>query len=127
MAALSVDTQFTGDGGPGRTIWQSSTDTVVTTAFFGFGDTTDHFKLQGLGQVCSLGDAMVGDVPAAFPDVQSFSIRNASGPQVSNPNNDIRTADRRAGEINATYGPFTTAASVTASWAVISAACNANH
>jgi hypothetical protein len=61
---------------------------------------------------------------AAFPDVRWFSIRNASDPQISNPNHDIRAAHREAAEIYAIYGPFTTAASVIATWAVIDAARN---
>ena len=110
-----------GGAGTGPTIWHSRTGAVVTTDFFAFDDSTDHYKLQGLGQVCDMGDAMVGAALSAFPDVRWFSIRNASDPQISNPGNDIRAANHQAGEIYAKYGPFTTAASAIATWAVIDA------
>ena len=41
-------------------IWSAATDAIVTTDFFGFDDSTNHYKLQGLGQACDMGDAMVG-------------------------------------------------------------------
>ena len=37
-----------------------STDAIVTTDCFAFDDSTDYYKLQGLGRVCEMGDAMVG-------------------------------------------------------------------
>jgi uridine phosphorylase len=33
---------------------------VVTTDFFGFDTSNDHYKLQGLGDVCEMGDAILG-------------------------------------------------------------------
>src|SRR5579862_8392231 len=42
-------------------IWSAATDTIVTTDVFAFDDSTDHYKLQGLGQMCEMGDAMVAD------------------------------------------------------------------
>jgi hypothetical protein len=33
---------------------------VVTTDFFGFDTSDDHFKLQGLGDVSEMGDAVLG-------------------------------------------------------------------
>ena len=106
-------------------IWNAPTDAIVTTDFFGFDDSTDHYKLQGDGaRVCDMGDAMVADALAEMSQVTWFSIRNASDPQIPNPNNDIRAAQEQAGQIYARYGAFTTAASAIASWAVIDAACN---
>lgn len=107
------------------TIWAAADDTVVTTDFFGFDDSTDHYKLQGSGaRACDMGDAMVGDALQQVPGIRWYAIRNASDPQIPNPSNDIEAAKQQAGEIYTKYGAFTTAASVIATWAVIDAACN---
>ena len=54
-----------------------------------------------------------------FPSLSWYSIRNASDPQIANPEKNIKTASRQAAEIYAKYGGLTTAASVIATWAVI--------
>jgi nucleoside phosphorylase len=105
---------------PVPNIWHGADDLVVTTDFFGFDDTTDHYKLEGLGRVCEMGDAMVAQALQSSPNVQWYSIRNASDPQIQNPNNNIEAAKKQAGEIYTKYGAFTTAGSVIATWAVLS-------
>jgi hypothetical protein len=50
------------------------------------------------------------------------AIRNASDPQIPNPENNIQKADEEAAQIYAKYGGLTTAASVITTWAVIRAA-----
>jgi hypothetical protein len=102
-------------------IWDTSADSIVTTDFFGFDDSTDHYRLQGLGQVCDMADAMVGNALQPFAAVKWHAIRNASDPQISNPSGDMEQAKQAAGQIYAKYGVFTTAASVIATWAVIQA------
>jgi len=104
-------------------IWSSATDTIVTTDFFGFDDSTDHYKLQAAGhRACDMGDAMVGQSLQTHHGLKWFAIRNASDPQMPNPNNYIQAAEQQAGVIYSKYGAFTTAASVIATWAVISVA-----
>jgi len=93
--------------------------TIVTTDFFGFDDSTDYYKLQGLGQACEMGDAMVGQTLAQLPAIKWYAIRNASDPQIPNPTNNISQAKKQAEQIYAQYGGLTTAASVIASWAVV--------
>ena len=105
-------------------IWASSQDTIVTTDFFGFDDSTNYYKLQGLGQVCDMGDAMVGMALQQFSNTKWFAIRNASDPQISNPNHNIQEASKQMSEIYSQYGALTTAASVIATWAVINAIIN---
>ena len=106
-------------------IWASRDDTIVTTDFFGFDDSTNHYHLQGVGaRACDMGDAMVGDAMLETPSTKWYSIRNASDPQIANPSNNIEAAKQAAGEIYVKYGAFTTAASVIATWAIIDAACN---
>ena len=102
-------------------MWDTAADTIVTTDFFGFDDSTDYYKLQGLGQACDMGDAMVGNALQQFQNLKWHAIRNASDPQIPNPTNDIENAKQEAGQIYAKYGAFTTAASVIATWAVIQA------
>ncbi len=92
----------------------------MTTDFFGFDDSTDHYKLQGLGRVCEMGDAMVAQALESFPKVKWFAIRNASDPQIANPNGNMEEANKSAGDIYTKYGAFTTAGSAVASWAVLS-------
>ena len=107
---------------PGRAqpkIWSGASATIVTTDLFAF-DTSSNtpFKIQGLGQTCDMGDAMVGQVMQQFPHINWYAIRNASDPQI--PAGPIPTpsgpaykaADKEAGDIYTEYGPFTTAASV---------------
>jgi nucleoside phosphorylase len=102
-------------------LWDTTKDTIVTTDFFGFDDSTDYYKLQGLGQACDMGDAMIGNALQEFPDVKWHAIRNASDPQIPNPSGNIEQAKQEAGQIYAKYGAFTTAASVIATWAVVQA------
>jgi nucleoside phosphorylase len=102
-------------------MWDTAQDAIVTTDFFGFDDSTDYYKLQGLGQACDMGDAMVGNALQQFANVKWHAIRNASDPQIPNPTGNIENAKQEAGQIYAKYGAFTTAASVIATWAVIQA------
>ncbi|HMF37255.1 MAG TPA: hypothetical protein VKF17_11470 [Isosphaeraceae bacterium] len=111
-------------GAPTPKIWHRKADAIVTTDFFGFDDSTDHFGLQGLGRVCEMGDAMVAQALQAFPAVKWYAIRNASDPQIANPSGDMKAANKDAGQIYTKYGPFTTAGSAIATWAVIDALLN---
>lgn len=121
-ALTSVNAARVTGGRPVPKMWSAATDAVVTTDFFGFDDSTDHFKLQGKGRVCDMGDAMVGQIASARHGLRWYAIRNASDPQIPNPNHDLDEASRQAGEIYSRFGAFTTAASVIATWAVIHSA-----
>ena len=124
-ALTNVNAAKTPNARPTPKIWSAPTDTIVTTDFFGFDDSTDYYKLQGAGhRACDMGDAMVGQAMQTQSNLKWFAIRNASDPQMPNPNHDIEAANKAAAEIYAKYGAFTTAASVIASWAVIDAIIN---
>jgi Phosphorylase superfamily len=99
--------------------FSAANDTIVTTDFFAFDDSSNHFGLQGLGQACDMGDAMVARALQTFPHIQWYAIRNASDPQISNPSDDIKTAGEEAAKIYGRYGGLTTAASVIAAWSII--------
>jgi hypothetical protein len=103
-------------------VFSAATDAVVTTDFFAFDDSTDYYKLQGLGRACDMGDAMVGNALQGLRQISWYSIRNASDPQIPNPDNNISQASKEAANIYASYGALTTAASLIATWAVIHAA-----
>lgn len=105
-------------------IWSGGSTAIVTTDFFGFDDSTDHYGLQDLGQACDMGDAMVANALQPFSDICFYAIRNASDPQIPNPSNDIKAAKKQAGVIYSEYGALTTAASAIATWAVIDASIN---
>lgn len=105
-------------------MWTDAKSIIVTTDFFGFDGSTDYYKLQGLGRVCDMGDAMVASALQPFTETQFFAIRNASDPQIPNPNNNIEDAKKQSAQIYAKYGALTTAASVIATWAVIDTIIN---
>jgi hypothetical protein len=120
-ALIKVNAARVVGGNPTPKMWSAPQDTIVTTDFFGFDDSTDYYKLQGLGQCCDMGDAMVGNALQQFPKLTWHAIRNASDPQIPNPENNIEKAAADSTEIYSKDGVFTTAASVIATWAVIQA------
>jgi len=67
---------------------------------------------------------MVGHAMQDCPGVDWYAVRNASDPQIANPDNNIKAADHKAGLIYTEWGAFTTAASAIASWAIIDARFN---
>ncbi len=107
---------------PHPQFFSAASDAVVTTDFFAFDDSTNHYGLQGLGQACDMGDAMVARAMQGVANMQWYSIRNASDPQIPNPTNDIEAAAKQAAAIYGRYGGLTTAASAIAAWAIIQAA-----
>jgi hypothetical protein len=87
-------------------------------------DTSDNdpYHLQGLGQACDMGDAMVGQVMKQFTGISWYAIRNASDPQMPvPPDAPYKNPGDESDYIYATYGGITSAASVIASWAVVAA------
>lgn len=103
-------------------IFSARSDAVVTTDALTFDDPTNHFGLQGLGRMCEMGDAMVGNALQAFPDTTWHSVRSVSDPQIPNLATDIATAGEQAVQTFSKYGGLTIAASVIAVWAIIRAA-----
>jgi len=90
--------------------------------FFAFDDSTNNYKLQGLGSTVEMGDAVLGLViqglGAAAP--RWTAIRNASDPQIDG---SMSLADQKktAAQIYEKYGFWTTVCSAIATWAVIAA------
>lgn len=93
---------------------------VVSTDTFAFDDSTDHFGLQQLGKCCDMGDATLGLALEGVASAPAWvSIRNASDPQIPNPENNMNEAKRDAEAIYGEYQCVTTAGSVIATWATI--------
>jgi len=97
---------------------------VVTTDFFAYDDSADTYHLQALGNVCEMGDAVLGLVLGGSKTApnpagpQWVAIRNASDGQMD-ATLPKKERDAKAGQIYMRYGIYTTAGSVLASWAVI--------
>jgi hypothetical protein len=104
---------------PTPQIFSAATDAIVTTDFYAFDDSTDHYGLEGLGRACDMGDAMVANALKPISGLAWHAIRNASDPQIPNPSNNIEEAAKQAALIYARYGGLTTAGSLIATWAVI--------
>jgi nucleoside phosphorylase len=93
---------------------------VVSTDTFAFDDSTDHFGLQKLGKCCDMGDATLGLALSEVSNAPAWvAIRNASDPQIPNPDNSLDKAKQVAESIYGEYQCITTAGSVIATWAAI--------
>jgi len=96
-------------------------DAVLTTDFFGFDTSSDHFHLQGLGSVSEMGDAILGlvaqNLGAAAPSC--FAVRNVSDPQIASDHLTIEQQDHLAGQIYKTYGRWSSVCSAIVCWAMI--------
>ena len=92
---------------------------VVTTDFFAFDDTTDHFGLQSLGLAVEMGDATLGLACSELATPPRWlAIRNASDPQIDgtlSPKDQVQMAAR----IYEKYGYWTTVNSAIACWAAV--------
>jgi hypothetical protein len=126
-ALMSVNAARISGARPTPEIFSSADDAVVTTDVFAFDDSTDYYHLQGLGRACDMGDAMVANALQSFKSMSWHAIRNASDPQIPNPNNKIKEAAKESAVIYAKYGGLTTAASLIATWAIIEAGAAASH
>jgi nucleoside phosphorylase len=93
---------------------------IVTTDFFAFDDTTDTYKLQGLGSAVEMDDATLGlscqDLQSEAPDW--FVVRNASDPQIDG-SLPLQDQKRLASQTYEKYGYWTTIDSAITTWAVI--------
>ena len=60
------------------------TSSVVTTDFFGFDTSDNHYHLQGLGDVSEMGDAVLGLVASQMGTQAPrwVAVRNVSDPQI---------------------------------------------
>jgi nucleoside phosphorylase len=103
-------------------IWESGT--TLTTDFFAWGDTTDHFGLLAEARDCEvveMDDAALGLARESMSEPPPFlSIRNASDPVMPG-DQSLEEQRSGAGKIYEKYGYFTTVGSAIACWAIVTA------
>jgi hypothetical protein len=93
---------------------------VVTTDFFGFDTSDNHFKLQGLGDVSEMGDAILGMVATGMGPAAPrwLAIRNVSDPQIK-AEGTIREQAHIAAQIYKGFGRWSSVCSAITCWASI--------
>ncbi len=95
---------------------------VVTTDFFGFDTSDNHFKLQGLGDLSEMGDAVLGlvaqQIGAKAP--RWLCIRNVSDPQIK-AEGTLKQQEAIAAHIYKGFGRWSSVCSAIVCWASIAA------
>lgn len=95
---------------------------VVTTDFFGFDTSDDHYKLQRLGDVSEMGDAVLGLVAQQLGNraPRWLAIRNVSDPQIK-AEGTLRQQAQVAAQIYKGFGRWSSVCSAITCWASIAA------
>jgi hypothetical protein len=96
---------------------------VVTTDFFGFDTSDNHYKLQGLGDVSEMGDAVLGLVAASMGAgaPRWLAIRNVSDPQIKADGLTLKQQAAIAAQIYKGFGRWSSVCSAITCWASIAA------
>jgi hypothetical protein len=94
---------------------------IVTTDFFGFDTSDDHYKLQGLGDASEMGDAVLGMVATAMGDSAPswLAIRNVSDPEIAADGLTLRQQAQMAATIYKAYGRWSSVCSAIVCWASV--------
>jgi nucleoside phosphorylase len=95
---------------------------VVTTDFFGFDTTDNHFKLQGLGDASEMGDAVLGMVAESLGASAPpwLAIRNVSDPEIA-AEGTLKQQAQEAATIYKAYGRWSSVCSAIVCWAAVAA------
>jgi hypothetical protein len=98
---------------------------VVTTDFFGFDISDDHYQLQGLGFLSEMGDAILGLLMNRLkeegkPTPRWIAVRNVSDPQVK-AEGTLTDQAHVAAQIYKGFGRWSTVCSAIVCWALIAA------
>ena len=96
---------------------------VVTTDFFGFDTSDNRYKLQGLGDVSEMGDAVLGLVAADMGTSAPrwLAIRNVSDPQIKADGLTAKQQAAMAAQIYKGFGRWSSVCSAITCWASIAA------
>ena len=99
------------------------TSAVLTTDFFGFDTSNDHYKLQGLGSVSEMGDAVLGLVASAMGEKAPrwLAIRNVSDPQIDATGLTLKQQAAMAATIYKGFGRWSSVCSAITCWASVAA------
>jgi nucleoside phosphorylase len=94
---------------------------VVTTDFFGFDTSNNHFGLKGLGDVSEMGDAVLGAVASRMATPPRWvAVRNVSDPQIKA----VGTIEQQAAiaaQIYKGFGRWSSVCSAIVCWALMAA------
>ena len=95
---------------------------VVTTDFFGFDTSDDHYHLQGLGDVSEMGDAVLGLVASRMQTKAPrwIAVRNVSDPQIK-AEGTLKQQAEIAAQIYKGFGRWSSVCSAIVCWALIAA------
>src|SRR6266700_7523255 len=95
---------------------------VVTTDFFGFDTSDDHYQLQGLGNVSEMGDAVLGLVAQQMREKTPrwIAVRNVSDPQIK-AEGTLKEQAAIAAQIYKGFGRWSSVCSAIVCWALIAA------
>jgi hypothetical protein len=95
---------------------------VLTTDFFGFDTSDDHYHLQGLGDVSEMGDAILGLVASRMNGTAPrwLAVRNVSDPQIKAVGT-LKEQAQLAAQIYKGYGRWSSVCSAIVCWALIAA------
>ncbi len=95
---------------------------VVTTDFFGFDTSDNHYKLQGLGDVSEMGDAVLGLVASQMANPPRWlAVRNVSDPQIKADGMTLKQQATLAAQIYKGFGRWSSVCSAIVCWALIAA------
>jgi len=96
---------------------------VVTTDFFGFDTSDNHYHLRGLGAVSEMGDAVLGLVAAEMgADAPRWiAVRNVSDPQIKADGLTLRQQAAVAAQIYKGFGRWSSVCSAIVCWALVAA------
>jgi hypothetical protein len=94
---------------------------VVTTDFFGFDTSDDHFKLQGRGAVSEMGEAVLGMVCSEMGNgaPRWLAVRNVSDPQIDAKGRTLSEEAQVAAGIYKGYGRWSSVCSAIVCWGVV--------
>jgi hypothetical protein len=95
---------------------------VMTTDFFGFDTSDNHYHLQGLADVSEMGDAVLGLVASRMADKAPrwIAVRNVSDPQIK-AEGTLRQQAQIAAQIYKGFGRWSSVCSAIVCWALIAA------
>jgi nucleoside phosphorylase len=95
---------------------------VMTTDFFGFDTSDNHYHLQGMADVSEMGDAVLGLVASRMGDKAPrwIAVRNVSDPQIK-AEGTLRQQAQIAAQIYKGFGRWSSVCSAIVCWALIAA------
>ena len=100
---------------------RGSSSSVVTTDFFGFDTSNNHFGLKGMGDVSEMGDAVLGLVAGQIKSPPRWvAVRNVSDPQIKAVGT-LKQQAALAAQIYKGFGRWSTVCSAIVCWALIAA------